>query len=252
MTGRVICQISCGATSAVATKLTLAKYGHERVVIVNAFLKEEHEDNRRFLRDCEAWFAHPVTVIRDEKFNASADEVWTRERFMKNEKGAPCSRALKRKLFDAFRQPGDKIVIGYAADEVDRAERLFDSVADIEPEFPLIERGLMKSDCMAIIERAGIKLPAMYALGFNNANCIGCVKGGMGYWNKIKIVFPERFETVARIQESLGPGANLWKDKTGKYISLRELPPDAGRHDEPVVSCSFFCEVAEQDLAEST
>ena len=46
--GRMVCQFSCGAASAVATKLILAAYPAEEVVIVNAFIKEEHEDNRRF------------------------------------------------------------------------------------------------------------------------------------------------------------------------------------------------------------
>lgn len=31
----------------------------------------------------------------------------------------------------------------------------------------------------------------MYDLGYANNNCIGCVKGGIGYWNKIRIDFPE-------------------------------------------------------------
>lgn len=40
---RYVCQFSCGAASAVATKLTLAE--HDDVLIVNAFIKEEHADN---------------------------------------------------------------------------------------------------------------------------------------------------------------------------------------------------------------
>jgi hypothetical protein len=43
MKNRIICQFSCGAASAVATKLILAQYGetHE-VLIVNAFIKAGH------------------------------------------------------------------------------------------------------------------------------------------------------------------------------------------------------------------
>lgn len=52
---RHVCQFSCGAASAVATKLTLAHVPREDVLIVNAFIQEEHEDNRRFLTDCERW-----------------------------------------------------------------------------------------------------------------------------------------------------------------------------------------------------
>ena len=70
---RYVCQFSCGAASAVATKLILAEQDHNDVVIVNAFLVEEHPDNRRFLADCETWFGHPVTVLRDETYGASTD-----------------------------------------------------------------------------------------------------------------------------------------------------------------------------------
>ena len=66
---RIVCQFSCGAASAVATKLALAEYG-ERCAIVNAFIVNEHEDNRRFLADCERWFGVPVTVLRDGRKDA--------------------------------------------------------------------------------------------------------------------------------------------------------------------------------------
>ena len=57
MSNRIVCQFSCGAASAVATKLALAEYGSTHDVhIINAFLANEHEDSRRFLADCEAWF----------------------------------------------------------------------------------------------------------------------------------------------------------------------------------------------------
>jgi hypothetical protein len=48
---RIVCQFSCGAASAVATKLTLAQ--HPDALILNAEIKNEHPDNRRFLADCE-------------------------------------------------------------------------------------------------------------------------------------------------------------------------------------------------------
>ena len=51
---RIVSRFSCGAASAVATKLILAEYGAARdVQIINAFIEQEHPDNRRFLADCE-------------------------------------------------------------------------------------------------------------------------------------------------------------------------------------------------------
>lgn len=245
---RIVCQFSCGAASAVATKLILARFERSRVVIVNAFIVEEHADNRRFLADCELWFDHPITVLRDEKYGASVDEVWRRKRFMKSAFGAPCSGLLKRELLDAASLSDDIHAFGFTVEEVDRAQRFL----DVGALCPLIDANLTHADCLAMIDRAGLVLPEMYRLGFNNANCIGCVKGGEGYWNKIREVFPERFSQVVQIQESIGPGAYLFRDrKTGARFGLKDLRLGAGRHDEPLPSCSFFCDIAEQDIKES-
>jgi len=250
---RTVVQFSCGAASAIASKLILAETPAEQVLIVNAFVVQEHEDNRRFLSDCEKWFAHPVTVVRSEKYHGSAYEVWQKKRFMKNQFTAPCSEELKRKAIAPLLRPADSIVIGYTADKRDaaRAERLERYFPDTDYSFPLIERGLTHADCLAMVERAGIELPLMYRLGYQNANCIGCVKGGEGYWNKIRRDFPEQFVQIANIQESLGPGANLFRNReTGERYSLRELPADAGRYeDEPEISCGFVCAMAEQEIA---
>ena len=97
---RIVCHFSCGAASAVTTKLILAEHGPSRVVIYNAFVVEEDDDNRRFLADCEKWFNHPITVLRDTKYGASAREVWRQKRFMNSALGAPCSSALKRDVIE--------------------------------------------------------------------------------------------------------------------------------------------------------
>lgn len=111
---------------------------------------------------------------------------------------------------------------------------------------------LGKSDCLAMVERAGIRLPVMYQKGYNNNNCLTCPKGGEGYMNRQRIDFPEAYEELCQIQDLLGPGSYLFRDrKTGERISLRNLSPEAGRHDEPEISCSVHCMLAEQDLADA-
>lgn len=248
---RIVCQFSCGAASAVATKLAIAEYGqtHE-LLIVNAFLKEEHADNRRFLSDCEIWFGRKITVLQNEKYGASTIEVFRRKQFMKGPHGAPCSRELKRKLLDQWRLPSDVMVFGYTAEEIDRFEDFRERNPNLLVLAPLIDRGLGKNDCKAMIERADIVLPAMYRLGYDNANCIGCVKGGEGYMRAIREDFPAEFEELCQVQEEIGPGAYLFRDrKTGKRYSLREIPPGKARRNETVPSCSFFCEITEQEYS---
>lgn len=244
---RRVVQFSCGAASAVAAKLTLTR--HSDAVVVNAFLAEEHDDNRRFLTDVEAWIGTAITVLRDEKYGASAYEVFRRVRYTKGMYGAPCSRTLKRDLLDRWSTPGDIPILGFTAEEEDRADGYLDSHGGIG-EFPLIDGGLTKRDCLAMVERAGIRLPTMYLLGYNNANCIGCVKGGAGYWNKIRRDFPERFNEMCAIEDTIGPTAYLMRDRaTGVRVPLRQLDPAAGRHDTTVPECGFACARAEAELS---
>lgn len=249
---RFVCQFSCGAASAVATKLVVEQLSPwYDVEIVNAEIVEEHPDNRRFLEDCERWFDRPITRLRDEKYGASVMEVFRRKRFLKSRQGTPCSRQLKRAVLDAHAQPGDVLVFGYTAEEADRYQDFLSLNPDRPAVAPLVDRGLTKNDVLAMVERAGIELPLMYRLGYANANCVGCVKGGQGYWNRIRRDFPERFYEMALLELEIGPSAYLFRDRaTGVRYPLFSLDPNSGRHDEPMPACSGMCEVAMGEVAE--
>lgn len=243
---RIVSRFSCGAASAVATKLTLKKYGHDRVEIVYCDPGSEHPDNKRFLADCERWFGKPVIVFKSDKY-ADTWDVWQRERFIASQAGAPCTAALKREPWFAFERPDDILVMGYTAEETDRAAALRKQNFEREIETPLIEAGLTKADCLAIIERAGIKLPTMYLLGFRNNNCIGCPKGGRGYWNMIRKHFPESFDRMAKLQRELDVA--FWIEADGTKVYLDQLDPNRGvQHTEPNIECSVLCYIAEQDI----
>lgn len=249
---RIVSWFSCGTASAVSTKLVIAAYGatHD-IAVARCIVPEEHSDNDRFAADCATWFGQPVIALRSADY-ASCEDVWTKRRFMSGPHGAPCTIEMKKAVrwaFEADWQPNLQ-AFGYTADETDRADRFRAQNPDVSLVTPLIERGLSKPDCHAIIDRAGIVIPEMYRLGFNNANCIGCVKGGEGYWNKVRTVFPIVFEQMAALQEDIGPGAYTFRNRdTGVRFGLRQLDPAAGRHDEQLPSCSFFCDMAEQDIA---
>lgn len=254
---RYVCQFSCGAASAVATKWTIREFGlsHE-VRVINAILTGEHPDNRRFAADCEHWFGQKIETVQDTKYGANHFEVFRRRRYTKGRKGAPCSKILKRDLLGAWcgDDPDDVVVLGYTAEEEDRLNDWIDANPHLRVYAPLIEQKLGKADVLAMVERAGIELPLMYRMGYHNANCIGCVKGGAGYWNKIRKDFPEAFEEMAQIEQSIGPKSFLFRHRSGplkgQRFSLRELPPDMGRYqDEPDISCSAACEWAENSEA---
>lgn len=118
---------------------------------------------------------------------------------------------------------------------------------------PLIDAGLSKDDCKAMIQRAGIALPVMYLMGYDNANCIGCVKGGEGYWRAIREDFPEYFEAICLLQDEIGEGSWFLRYRSGPKIGqrfpLRDLPAGEPRRNEALPSCSFFCEMAESEYA---
>ena len=171
-------------------------------------------------------------------------DVWERTRWLVGPSGARCTTELKKRVRHKFQRPDDIQVFGYTAEEVDRAERFRKQNFEVTLETPLIEAGLTKSDCLAMIERAGIEIPAMYRLGYTNNNCIGCVKGGAGYLNKIRRDFPEVFNRMAKLEREIG--ATILKVK-GERIFLDELDPTVGKHqDEPDISCSLLCQIAEE------
>lgn len=249
MTDRIVCQFSCGAASAVATKITLAQ--HPTAEILNAFLLEEHPDNRRFAADCAGWFGKAITVLRDERDGASVIRHFRRRQFMMGPHGAPCSGALKRALLDRWKEPGDIMVLGFTAEEADRLDDFRERNPGRPVLAPLIDAGLTKEDCKAMVLRAGIALPTMYLLGYDNANCIGCVKGGEGYWRAIRVDFPDQFEANCLLQDEIGEGSWFLRYRSGplknQRFPLRDLPDGEARRNEALPSCSFFCEMAEQD-----
>lgn len=246
---RIVCQFSCGAASAVATKLVLAQ--HPDALILNAEIVNEHPDNRRFLVDCERWFGKPITVLRDEQYGADVLEVFRRVRYIKGPHGASCTTRLKRGLLRTFEQPGDVLVLGFTAEEQDRYDDWLENWPNRPVLVPLIERGLTKEDCKAMVQRAGIEIPAMYRLGYENANCIGCVKGGLGYFRAIREDFPEQFAALAAIEADIGPSAWILRHRSGpldgQRFPLSELPPGPAIRNENVPSCGLFCESAEQE-----
>lgn len=252
MGARIVCLFSCGAASAVATKLAIANANGAEVVIFNNEVVEEHPDNKRFLADCEKWFGLPIQTVRNEKYAGSIYEVFEKNRFIMNRFGANCTRHLKREMYKF--NASDRVVFGYTAEEQGRLDRFIDANNGVDIYAPLIEAGLTKADCLSMIERAGIELPMMYKLGYHNNNCIGCVKGGKGYWNKVRADFPLVFERMSDLQQRLGPGSYFFKGAPGEErLSLKDLPLGSGDYpSEPEVQCGLFCELAEKDIAVGT
>lgn len=242
MNKRIVCWFSCGAASAIATKIAISelKEGQELVIAYTEVI-EEHPDNKRFLAECEQWFGRKILILGNDKYEKSIYKVFEKN-FIRTPKGAPCTRELKKRVRQRFEQVNDRQVFGYTAEEQARLDRFIDANNDVDIWTPLIDKGLGKEDCLAMLKNAGIELPMMYKLGYHNNNCIGCVKGGMGYWNKIKIDFPEHFDKMAKLERF--KKQTIFKDRY-----LDELKPNDGNYpSEPNIECSIFCQLAEEDI----
>jgi hypothetical protein len=177
-----VCWWSAGVTSAVAAALALTTIdADEKVVAYCASVEnDEHPDNARFLADCEGWYEIGIERLYAADYS-SVEDVWEKRQYVAGIAGAPCTTFLKKKVRNAFQRRDDVHVFGFDAGEPHRADRFIENNPDIDVRFPLIERGLTHADCSAILAEQKIELPAMYALGYRNNNCIGCVKGGAGY-----------------------------------------------------------------------
>ena len=169
---RVVCWFSAGAASAVAAKLIVAEKP-ANLVIAYTDPGSEHPDNKRFLDDCEEWFGHPIQCLSSDKYK----DTWAvfDTGYLVSPYGAFCTTELKKKVRRKFQLPDDIQVFGYTSEEQHRADRFREQNIEVNLRTPLIEHGLSKQDCLAMVSRAGIELPMMYKLGYPNNNCIGCV-----------------------------------------------------------------------------
>jgi hypothetical protein len=245
---RIVSWFSCGAASAVATKLALSQYGKDNVVVARCIVREEHSDNDRFAADCERWLGVPIVNLIAEEYDGSVYNVIDRRKYISGVQGAPCTMLLKKQVRQRFQWMTDKHIFGYTSDkaDADRFDRFLDS-NNVDAEAPLIERGITHANCLSIIQDAGIELPVMYKLGYQHNNCIGCVKSsGAGYWNKIRIDFPEAFDRMAKKSRQL----KVKMIKVGsERIFLDELKEGTGRYqDEPEIQCGAFCESAKVEI----
>ena len=229
---------SAGVSSAVATKLMADKLDH----IIYIHIEDQHPDTLRFVRDCEKWFGKPVEILQSPYKSVDGALCGAGMGYVNGPRGAPCTRLLKRRVrqeweFEHKSPHGFCYVWGMDIGEQHRASRLRESMHKDSHVFPLIERSLSKGDAHAILRKAGVARPAMYDLGYLNNNCVGCVKGGMAYWNHIRKDFPHVFAARAAMERQIG-GSCI------NGIFLDELDPARGRDSAPIVqACGVMCRV---------
>lgn len=244
MSKKIIGWFSCGVTSAVACKLALDKYG-DRVELYYMVIDSAHSDNERFIRDCEKWYGVKINRVQSEKYTDQFDVI-EKTKYVNGALGARCTLELKKNvrylIEDKIEWESQIFGFEFSVKEINRAIRFSEQHPATNPLFPLIDRKINKQECAELLLRNGIQLPMMYELGFHNNNCIGCVKGGKGYWNHIRRHFPDYFERMSELERQV--------DRTCiKNLFLDELKPTQGVHAPPIVpDCGTFCEIEFADI----
>lgn len=235
-----VCWISAGVSSFIAGWLvrdTVDEY-------IYIDIADQHPDSMRFIKDCEKALGKPIQILCSEQYH-NVEECIRVFGVVRNVNNFfyPCTNWLKKRVRKRWEEAhaGEDItyVWGMDMNEQHRADRLVEGMPQFEHEFPLIDKQLTKAEAHGILASLGIKRPVMYDMGYSNNNCIGCVRGGIGYWNKIRVDFPEVFAQRARMERDIGN--TMLHDAKGP-IWLDELDPNRGKMaDEIMDECDIFC-----------
>ena len=241
---RTIVWWSSVGPSGIVCKLMLAE--NPDAIIARCETSNEDEDNYRFEKDVMKWLNAKVTILKSDKFD-SVQDVWIKRKYMSGIAGAPCTVEMKVAPRLAFQLPTDIHVFGYTDDsqDIERFERLKTNYPELNVRAPLIENRINKASALAMIERAGLKLPRSYAMGFPNANCLqtGCVKAtSASYWALLREKFPDRFEKTAKLSREIG---TKLARVDGERVFIDEIHKDHKTTKPIVPYCDFLCVLAE-------
>lgn len=209
-------------------------------------ISDQHEDSMRFIHDCEKAIGKEIQILKSSQYTCVEDCVRAFGGFRNYRNGfAPCTNWLKKRIRKQWEEEhrGYELIYvwGFDLKERDRADRTVTENPQAEHEFPLIEKNLSKRDVHGLFERMfSFPRPQMYEMGYPNNNCVGCVKGGFGYWNRIRVDFPETFQQRAALEREIGH--SMLKDYKGNPVYLDELEPDRGdMNTEVFPECSIMC-----------
>lgn len=238
---KTISWFSAGVSSAVATKLVIDTIDQ----IIYTHIDDQHLDTMRFIEDCEKWFNKKITILQSPYRNVENACLGSGIRggsgYVNGPGGVRCSMYLKKRVRKEWECKHEKEKITYIwgmdVSEKNRCDGIRNLMPRFNHIFPLVDKNITKEQAHKILKASEIKRPMMYDLGYNNNNCIGCVKGGMGYWNKIRIDFPDVFERRAKLERRIG-GTCI------KGVYLDELDETRGRNLKPICEdCGIFCEM---------
>lgn len=212
-------------------------------------VNDQHEDSMRFIKDCEKAIGKPITILKSKQYKSVEECVRTFGGFRSLNGGGsefiPCTAWMKKRIRQEWESDHPEYEItyvwGFDNDERNRAERMKEMHPDYTHIFPLIDKLLSKEDVHGYFaEHFTFKRPLMYDLGFPNNNCVGCIRGGMGYWNNIRIYFPEVFKARAKLERDIGYSII-------RGVFLDELDENRGdMNTEIFPDCGIMCRLVDE------
>ncbi len=244
---RVIVALSGGKASAYCAKWAFDNFPKEKIVLYFNDTKWEHKDLYRFLGDLEIYFDHKITYDNDGR---SPEELFYDNNALANNYMPFCSRELKAKRLQSFFEDKDVIIFGISKDEAHRAKRIVEIYANVSKKrtpvliFPLIQDDVSREKIDEFLEKASIKQPELYSLGFAHNNCSGgCVRAGKKQWmmlyQKLPDVYADRERVEREMREWTGKDISFFKDET--------LETFRHRIDEGRLSAHYFDKEVEQE-----
>lgn len=266
----VIAWWSGGIASAITCYLCIQWFGCENVRVIFIDTRNEDYDTYRFLRDCENWYGVKIETISSTEFK-TIQEVWYKYRSLNTATGAICSTHLKRAVREQFQRenPYSMQAFGFDTTEIERAVAMKLNNPETNPIFPLIIEMVAKKQLERYMPTGlfKIEIPRTYLLGYLNNNCFetGCVQGGIGYWQKIGIEEPFKFDAMALVEHELtelrGEPVTMLKDQSKggglvflkphpKYPHIKDISMMKGRKPKPLFECNGFCGI--NDLSQKS
>jgi len=225
---------SAGVSSAVATKLARP----DKIIYIH--IDDQHPDTMRFVKDCEKWFGKEIEILQSPYKNV--DTACRQAGWITGVGFSPCTKFLKkrvRKEWEINNYGRHTYIWGFDCNERNRVDKLIQAEPNYDHQFPLLD--MTKEDCHGLLKDAGIARPKMYDMGYPNNNCVGCVRGGMGYWNKTREDFPEVFYGRSKLERLIGHSCI-------KDCFLDELPKGAGRCEPILDECGIMCEIKKGEM----
>jgi hypothetical protein len=262
--GKVLCNWSGGASSAVACYIAHKLYPND-CVFIHMRTNIEHPDTYRFMFDFQQRLGVEIEQLQSEKFHEPED-VWDHYGGMNFATGSPCSSELKRDTATKWRK-GKQFwceVLGFDLNETKRQRNMSLNYPERNIIYPLIQNNLDKLGVFQALHFIGLRPPEVYS-DFKNNNCLGdpdspkggCVQGGIGYWKRIQKMFPKKFAYMAAKEHELtdrkGEPVTLLKDQANKtkaplflmphpkYPSVKTIEDKRGVYKVESFECHGFC-----------